>query len=413
MTQTAVFFAEYPLDYVLWRGIARILKDERPDVRRLLVTVAEPYSAGYVHDLADLFDDHHELALGATYGAWNTALSGRTILAHLLRNLPRAVKVAKAMREVPLPSHGVAFVYAGHTLNRQIFLRHARDRGLTTVVLADETPDVDLADFYYGRHASTIFRLYNRLFGVGDLDLYWMKVPDGDKTSQRELRIARDAADHVIAGDHISRVNQIAEDRVAWPFLPSPPQLVAARPKLLLIGGSYMWEGLVRPPAFYRRYNALIDALRKLHPQHDLVYMPHPGAPGEAEAEMARLDLNRFEVGDKMSPEEYVRRHPEVNIAYSIFSTCIHSLAAMGVQAHALYGLFHDDAIDPLLRHRLDQRWASQRYDKMVVRDEAAFLAGRNVYKPADMTPLVEASVRRLLNRVGIAISEDYHESTF
>ena len=394
---TVIFFAQYPKDFALSAGLAALIKETASDVEVRLVYAKEPNSADY--DWSGLtagFDAIDEIP-SAMYGPYRR-LDARGFIAASTKAMPAARRTRAALARLDVPPDSVAFAFDGFALSQTIFLRSMREREARTVLIAEYGDSAQLSNFTYALGESAYMNLVNRRVGAAEVDMYWMRTTASGRTSQREYRFRAAPADLTFAGAHGVLGDSLAPGHAFWPYYRAPDP---GRSGVLLLGGMFHWEPLIGLEAFFRRYNELIDIIRKRHEGERLVYLAHPSAQHERHEEADRLNLDGFERLTGISAEALASRDPLATV-YAVVSTGLMSTVNLGLRAHCLYRLFDDTAIPPELKRRYDARWSSPSEPGLVLSSEAGWLAGDFDYDPhAHVQRVHEASVD-LLRLAGV-----------
>lgn len=402
----AYFFAEYPIEFTMWAGLADTIKEVRPELQLVLVHVGEPKSQGYDwRPILDRFDHVHRVGRVTYVGGWEPY----GVYTTLTRGFPGARRATSELQNIELKPNSVAFVYNGTTLNQSIFLKRAQaEAQVDSVLLTEHTDDLLIDDFVLSYGQSLFFNLYLHFFGPAYVDLYRLRTLDGARTRQRELRFRDKPADFVFAGEYPHRNPSLRPGQVYLPFSPRNGRRAATAESVALFGDIFEWEPYLSVEACYRRYNEIIDLIRQKHPGARLIYKPHPG---EGDRERAKLDLTGFETVSGISSEILVMRDPSISTAYSFTSTSVFTAAGLGVQSYFLYPLFGEDCIPEALRRRYERRWHSRAHPEMCIRSVEEWMSCNYDYEPKNMSNHVRSSTLQMLQLVGIAESSKECES--
>ena len=119
----------------------------------------------------------------------------------------------------------------------------------------------------------------------------------------------------------------------------------------------YYWaKSLIDIDLFYKKYNFLIDLIKKSSLNYKLTYINHPSSQEEQDYEINRLNLDGFEIIKNINCEYYCLNSKNLIISFSIISTCILTLNQMGIQSYSLSKLFSDKEISLEYKNRIFER---------------------------------------------------------
>jgi hypothetical protein len=405
--EAAYFFAQYPKDFALCAGLAKIVHEINPQLPLHLVCAAEPNSKAHRWNVfLDQFDSTQWIK-SAMHGGLKSQFNARGLFRALTSAFPVAREAKNEMSNVEFAPNSVAFAFDAFSLNGSIFLRRVQNEpSALSVLFAEQTDDALLSDYVFGYSESFFLNLFQRWFGTALFDVFWMRTPEGERTSQREYRFRNKPSDYVFFGEHAFRRNSLRPGQAYWPYYRSELPEAGTDGAIVVFGGMYEWEALISLVPFYRRYNELLAMIRAKHPNHRLVYLAHPSLPGESEREIERLDLDGFEILRGISSEALVETDRRITTAYSIYSTAIFTTACMGLRTHFLYRLFDDDSIPEALKQRLDGRWDAPIHPEMVIRSSEKWMDGENDYDVSSSSDRVRSATVSVLRNVGVEVTK-------
>lgn len=401
MKKSAVyFFAEYPIEFAMWAGLAEIIREVRPDLPLVLIYAREKLSSDYEWDfILERFNRVHEITRISWAGNWRAGLTGRNFLRALFRGFPAARKVASELRAIPFQPNSVAFVLNGLTLNQMLFLKRVKsEAGMDSVLITEHTGEVPIKDYILNYSQSFYLNLYAHFCGTAYLDVYWLRTKD-NRTGQREYRFRTRPAEFVFNGIHASSRLSLKAGQVFFPFYTRDRTTSPSAESVVLFGQIFEWEPAHAAEACYQRYNELIDIIRAKHPGARLIYKPHPG---QTEPQIARVNLKGFEIIPTLSSEALVMSDPSITTAYAFNSTSVFTAACLGIKSYFLYPLFDGSCVPAALMKRYENRFYSEVHPQMCLRSVDDWIRNQNEYDPADIPDRVRASAIKLLEVLGV-----------
>jgi hypothetical protein len=400
MRNAVYFFAEYPIEFAMWSGLANIIREVRPDIPLVLIYTKEKNSSDYMWDsILERFDHVHEVTNVTWAGNWRTGLTGRNVLRTLTKGFYSARKVAAELRNIKFQPNSVAFLYNGMTLNQMLFLKRVKSEKETdSVLIAQNIDNSLLSDYIVNYSQSYFFNLYSHFYGTAYSDIYWMRT-EGYRANRREFRFRTKPADFVFNGIHASSRLSLKPGQVFFPFYAKDRPAAGTTESVVLFGTIFEWEPSLNADLCYQRYNELINMIRIKHPKARLIYKPHPGQTAERRA---REDLKGFDIEPSLGSEVLVLKDPSISTAYSFSSTSVLTSACLGVKSYFLYSLFNDSCIPATLMKQFKEASYSEVHPETNLRSVDDWMNGKNEYDPSDLPERVRASTIKLLELVGI-----------
>jgi len=406
MNKSAVyFFAEYPIEFAMWAGLADIIREVRPDIPLVLVYAREIRSSGYDWDfILKRFDHVLEITRISWAGNWRAGITGRNIMRTLFKGFPAARRVASELRAISFQPNSVAFVLNGLSLNQMLFLKRVKsEAGMVSVLITKQTDDALLNDYFLNYNQSFYLNLYSHFFGTAYMDIYWLRT-EGSRTGQRDLKFRTKPASYVFEGIHAPKYLSLNPGQVFFPLYIKDRALSRNTESVVLFGQIFEWEPNHDADLCYKRLNELIDIIRRRHPNSRLIYKPHPG---QTEQQRAKVDLKGFEVVSSVSSEALVMKDHSISTAYTFNSTSVFTSACLGIKSYYLYPLFDSSCIPTTLMRRYENCWYSEPHPEICIGSIDDWINGKNEYNPANISERIRASSIKMLEVVGVIDTTD------
>ncbi|MDP3880113.1 MAG: hypothetical protein Q8Q07_07420 [Dehalococcoidales bacterium] len=401
MSKSAIyFFAEYPVEFAAWAGLAAIIREVRPDLTLTLIYAREKLSSNYEWDfILKRFDSAHEITRIAWAGNWRAGITGKNLYLSLRQGFPAARRVAAELKAISFQPDSLAFVFNGLTLNEMLFLRRIKSAaGVNSVLITEQRDDLLLSDYVPNYSQAYYFNLYSHFFGTAYLDMFWLRTKDGG-TGQRDARFRTRPADFVFRGIYAPKRCGLKRGQTFIPLYMKDRTPAASSQSVVLFGQPFDWEPSLATDACYHRYNELIDMIRTKHSGARFVYKPHPGETAE---QRAKVDLKGFEVVDNLSSEALVMQDQTISTTYAFTSTSIFTAACLGVKSYFLFPLFDNKCVPEALMSRYEDYCRSEVHPEMCLRSVDNLMDNKNDYDPSDLQAHVRTSSIRMLEVLGV-----------
>lgn len=371
------FFCDHIYDTVPFRGLAERIRARASERRLVAIVDRSPNIARYERRLyADAFDEIHEVGY-CSYGG--------------IRALVEAWRVRRDLRRIPFAPGSVLFISSGRFLVSQIVLRRLRGLGITTVWLTSRDNKA-LEDVVYDPLASGVFNAYNALFGVAAVDAY--RTRGSGRERLRAIQFRRNPYDVTLF--LAPPRSAPAPDQWSYPFFVGRRLATGGPGTVLVCGNQFTDRPWIDRPRFVETFNRCLDAIRTLHPDHRLVYVPHPR---ERASNREGLALAGFVVDETHGSDHLLAHDGTIAAVYSPWSTVVRTAESFGIRSYWLYRLFAGASLDAVYATHLDAKYAGAARPKFI-EDMAAWQAGAHAYEPDAAIEASRIDTDRLLDRI-------------
>lgn len=392
MKSVAYFFAEMPLDFAFWQGMADIIREHRPGIRlELILSERWTWRGLNFQSVFDRFDEIHRVGTCDYVGS----LTPRGTWPILRQGFPAARRFAREIRTIDFRPDSVAFLHGAFSLSCNILLKELKSHSVETVVLWPVTSFYG-RDLRYNYHKSFLRNLYLHFFGVTYQDIFELRTPNATGVFGGWVH-RENPSDYLFRLIHPFEQPALETGQAYFPLYLRRRTRSVTGETVVFCGDAFRWIKLISPGPFYKRLNELLDVIRTRHSGSKLVYRPHPGETDEHE----RLDLRGFERVAELSSEELMKQDSSISTVYSFWSVSSISALYYGIESFFLCHLFDEEAVRPEYRNYLDH-FHDGLPSSMYIRSIDDWMSGKNSYEPEDVTDRVRASIVKILEEVGL-----------
>lgn len=391
------FFAESTLDYAMWTGLSDILREVKPSLPLVLIRTKRSEATQYTWEtVLDRFDEVHEVDNARYQGDWNP----RGIYSAFRHGFPQARKVESQLKKFEFNPNSTAFVFSGLSLNQSLFLKRVQaEKSVRSVLITLMKPKLTVDEFSF-QYTNSLFRnMYLNYFGTAFIDVYQLRVTEGENARTRDTRYRNKPADLVVTGILPYRAKTPESGQIYCPVyqrnkLPKPIEQT-----ILVIGAPFHYEPHLNIELCIKRFNELLRLIQEKHVGSRLIYKPHPG---ESSQQLLKLNLNGMKIDSSASVEELVMKDPSINLVYAFNSISVYTAASLGVRGYFLYPLFDERCIPNVIRKAYDTYLEPGAYPEMLIKSVDNWMSGKNDYEFNPITDQIRTSTIRMLETAGV-----------